>query len=54
MKWLTALLGRRRDRTEEEWDCLHHDRYTGETWVREMRVGNHVDLECTRCGGYWP
>ncbi len=42
-----------RGRVDRAWDCLHHDRDTGQTWTRDRRVGGRVDVECTRCGGYW-
>lgn len=51
MTWLMTLYLNWRDRRE----CFHHDRLTGESWIRGQLVdlGRAKHFLCTHCGRYW-
>lgn len=51
MIWLLTLITGWQHRRA----CFHHDRQTGESWIRSRLVdtGKAKHFWCTKCGRYW-
>ena len=60
MSWLSIVsvlvgVALHRYLTRRRRGCLHHDRHSRESWVKEemIEMGMGKRLECRRCGQAW-